>query len=370
MEPANSPHISRMSHVSGVAPSLSRRPDATTVGFRDQIVRALEQVSLTASLLAAAAVLWHLAVQTSPQPGSAGPGVATLAMLAVFYTLLASRWQSELLCYFAQCCFAGAYFYYRAIHPLSAGADALVLVLFCFLEFGMSEFLEQLNLSLYVRPALYFSLIMGLVALVVSLGRGRLDDLSMTVIASTGTFYAFVSYRKGWKAAGYAAAVLYNGFLWVAWTRLGWKLADHPQYFLIPVGFSAILFAEVNRRDLGLKSTNFIRTLGSVVIYVSTAVPMWQFESLGSWAALLVLSLLGIMAGYIMRLQSFFWLGLTCFVFDVVFQLFELGSRTGLAKAGILVGGGILTVLFLALNEKMQVAARMRAYYDEVRQWE
>lgn len=346
--------------------NISRVPPPSA-DFRAQSVRALEQVSFFASLVGATAVVLSNAFA---QPPAVLPGVGTLLSLAVFYILLARRWCAEWLVYCAEIAFAGSYFYYRAFRPLPPSTDAFVLVLFCFVDFGISEVFERLRLGFYVRPTLYFSLLMGLVVLLVGLGRGQLDIVNMSIVSSTATFYAVVSYRKQWKNAGYVAGVLYNAFLWIAWVQLGWKLADHPQFYLIPVGLSAILFAEVNRRELGRKNVNVIRSLGSMVIYVSSAVPMWQFRSLGAWLALLLLSLTGVFVGIGLRVQSFLWLGLVCFVFDVVYQLGRVGMEHAFAKWAIMVGLGILLLLFVALNEKKQIAARMWTYYLQARQWE
>jgi hypothetical protein len=63
-------------------------------------------------------------------------------------------------------------------------------------------------------------------------------------------------------------------------------LSSHPQFFLVPVGLSTILFAEVNRRELGRANVNTIRTVGLTIVYLSLAVPIWQYESFGAWVTL------------------------------------------------------------------------------------
>jgi hypothetical protein len=107
-----------------------------------------------------------------------------------------------------------------------------------------------------------------------------------------------------------------------------------------------------------------------MIIYVSTAVPMWQFNSLGAWLTLLLLSLGGIFAGIGLRVQSFLWLGLVCFFFDLLYPLGRLGVEDALARWGIMLGLGILLILFVALNEKKRIVDTMREYYEEVRQWD
>jgi hypothetical protein len=164
--------------------------------------------------------------------------------------------------------------------------------------------------------------------------------------------------------------VIYNAFLWLLWARLGWNMTDHVQFYLAPVGLSAILFAEVNRHSLGRSAVNAIRGVGLSVIYLSLAAPIWRFESLGAWAALLLASLAGIFAGIGLRVQTFLWLGLAGFVLDVVYQLGKVGLEHTLAKWAIMLVLGILLILFVALNEKKRIVATMRDYYQLARQWE
>ena len=144
-----------------------------------------------------------------------------------------------------------------------------------------------------------------------------------------------------WKTLGYAAAVLYNAALWVLWSRLGWKLSTHPQFFLVPVGLSTILFAEVNRRELGRANVNTIRTVGLTIIYLSLAVPIWQYESFGAWVALLIGSLVGIFLGIGLRLQTFLWMGLTTFVLDVIYEMGRVSLDYALAKWAIMLALGM-----------------------------
>ena len=84
----------------------------------------------------------------------------------------------------------------------------------------------------------------------------------------------------GWRTLGYASAVLYNAFLWLLWGRLGWRLADHSQFYLVPVGLSAVLFAEVNRRSLGREAVNAIRGVGMTLVYASLAFPASAIQDL------------------------------------------------------------------------------------------
>jgi tetratricopeptide (TPR) repeat protein len=335
------------------------------------VARALEKVAVLATGLAATFVVGD-AVGPRPARGDLVvlSGVLVLIGLSSVLAVVARRWLTEWPVYAAQAALVGAYFYYRAGYAASFATDALVLVLLGYLDFAIAEAMRRLRLNLYARPTLYFSLVMPLLPIGLAIWHGEYDDVSLFVLFATATFYAVACYQLQWRRLGYAATVLYNAFLWMMWAWVGWKLVDHPQFFLIPVGFSAILFAEVNRHELGRDYVNALRYIGLVTIYASLAVPIWQHQSFGAWLTLLLLSLLGIFVGIGLQVQSFLWLGLACFCLDSVYQLGRMGMEHTLAKWGIMLALGILLFLFVALNEKKGIVAAMRDYYEQVRHWD
>jgi hypothetical protein len=272
--------------------------------------------------------------------------------------------------YLAQFTLLGAYFTYRSAYPIPTATDAAILTLLGYLDLGVAEVLERLKLNPFARPTLYVSLVVPMIPLATAAFTGRLDEINLFLMFTTATFYGVACYTRQWKALGYAAAVLLNAMLWLAWSRVGWRFADHPQFFLIPVGFSAILYAEVNRRELGRSSVNAIRGIGLTLVYASLALPVWQTQSFGTWLTLLVLSLAGIFAGIGLRVQTFLWIGLVGFVLDLVYQLGRMGAENALARWAIMLALGIAIILFVALNEKKRIVLTLRQYYEQARLWE
>jgi hypothetical protein len=264
----------------------------------------------------------------------------------------------------------GAYINFRMAYELPHSTDAIILTLLGYLDLGIAEVLERLQSKIYARPARYFSLILPVLPLIQLFWSGGLDDVHLFHLFAAATFYGVACAQFQWKSLGYAAAVIYNTALWVLWSRLGWRFADNPQFYLVPVGLSTILFAEVNRHDLGRSSVNTIRSVGLMVIYLSLAMPIWQFESLGAWLTLLLCSLLGVFLGIGLRLQTFLWLGLATFVLDVVYQMGRVSLDHAIAKWAIMLALGLTLVLFVALNEKKRIVATLRVYYDQARLWE
>lgn len=333
------------------------------------LLLALERVAFGGSLLAAALV----ARGTSHVPPIAWlmpASVVTLLSLSLFYLSLTRRWQTEWLVYLAQACLVGAYVEYRLPAPASAAVDAAVILLFAFADLGMAEIMERFQFRLFIRPTRYAALVLPVLPLLRLVEAGGLNDATTFQLLAAGTFYAVACGTLQWKSLGYAAGVLYNAALWVLWGQMGWQLADHTQFYFVPVGLSAISFAEANRRDLGRVTVNTIRSAGLITNYLALAAPIWQFRSFGDWVALLLGSLLGVFAGIGLRLQTFVWLGLVTFLADVLYELGRLSLDHALAKWAIMLSLGILLVFFVALNEKRQIVAALRGCFDEVCSWE
>ncbi len=338
--------------------------------LRSRMAEAMEWVASSAGLLASAFVL---AVGSNPgalEAWGTFAGAGVLMAAAVLNVLLVPRWRAEWLVYLAQALMLGAYINFRMAYPMLTAADAAILTLLGFLDLGVSEALARLQgPQYYVRPTRYFSLILPMLPLLQLVGRDTRDDVSLFYLSVAATFYAIACAQIRWKSLGYAAAVFCNAALWLCWSRMGWMMADHPQLYLVPVGLSTILFAQVNR-ELGRSTVNAIRSAGLILIYISLSVPIWKFDSFPAWLTLLLVSLLGVFAGIGFRLQTFLWLGLTTFVLDLVYQLGRVSIDYAFAKWVIMLALGLALVLFVALNEKKRIVQTMRLYFDQVRQWE
>ncbi len=330
----------------------------------------LERVALATAVASAVVVVATSLRPPAPSEIAGLVGVASLLVSGAACVWIAARWLASWPVYLAQAALIGAYVDYRSLHPTPFAADAFVLVLLIYLDLGIAEVLQRFRLHLFARPTLFGALVMPVLLLGYAFARGETDSAALFVAFSTATFYAVAGSRLGWRPLVYAAAVLYNASLWVLWAFVGWRLEDHPSFFLIPVGLTAVLFAETHRRELGRAYVNILRTVGMTIVYASLAVPIWEFRSLGAWLALLLLSLAGIAAGILLRVQVFLWMGLSCFVLDVLYQLGRVGLEHTLAKWGIMLVLGLLMVLFVAVNEKMRLLKALRTYLDRVRSWE
>ena len=334
------------------------------------VARTIEAVAFVSSLLIVLAVL-----ASGTNPGVLGAwgtaaGVGIILGAALLIILLVERWQAEWLVYVAQSVMVCAYVDYRLAYPQPIAFDAIFLTLLGYLDFAIAEVLDRFERTIYARPTRYSSLVLPLLPLIQLMGTEGLDQVDLFHLLSAGSFYAIACGQMRWKSLGYAAALFYNVALWVLWGKFGWDLSSHPQFFLVPVGLSTILFAEVNRRELGRQNVNTIRAVGLSIIYLSLAVPIWRFESFGAWVTLLVCSLATVFLAIGFRLQTFLWMGLTTFVLDVVYEMGRVSLDYAFAKWAIMLALGIMLVMFVALNEKKRIVTTMRLYYEQARLWE
>ncbi|MFO0907289.1 MAG: hypothetical protein U0794_02825 [Isosphaeraceae bacterium] len=343
--------------------------DASDLPARN-VPLAIEQVCLLTALFCAGGVATTVFGLGRPTDRAAIAGVGILLGLTLTAIGLLLRWGANWLVTLAHAAILGAFLYYRWAFPMPAVADAGILTVLGYLDFGLAEVMHRVGLGRYAGPTRRFALVLPLLPLAIAWLGGPIQELTLFLLLAAASFYGVACVRLQSKPIAYASAVLFNAFLWFLWWRVGFAFSDRPQFFLIPVGLSAILFAEANRGALRREGLNAVRGVGLMLIYASLAVPIWDQQSLGAWLVLLLLSLAGIFVGIGLRVQTFLWLGLAMFVLDVVYQLGRVGSENTLAKWAIMFSLGIALVLFVALNEKKQILKTLRDYYDTARQWE
>ena len=114
---------------------------------------AVEFIAFASSLVAAVTVL--AAGTSTPAPGGwwTTVGVGVILGAALLHILLVPRWQAEWLVYLAQAVMLAAYVDYRLAFPQSLAFDAIVFTLLGYLDLGIAEVLERLELKTYARPA-------------------------------------------------------------------------------------------------------------------------------------------------------------------------------------------------------------------------
>jgi hypothetical protein len=117
-------------------------------------------------------------------------------------------------------------------------------------------------------------------------------------------FYGALAARRRSLGYGLLAAAAANVGLGVLWQRFDWGLLEHPQLWLIPWGLTILAAEFINHKRIGTSlSTEFLNHVGN-----SVCLPL----------VLVGLSLLGILAGILLRIRSFLFLGLSFLLVVIV----------------------------------------------------
>ena len=221
--------------------------------LRSRLARAVEIAAFASSLLAAVAVLM---AGTNPPavPGwETAAGVGVLMGAALLHILLVPRWQAEWLVYLAQAIMLGAYVDYRMAFPRPIAFDAIDPD-----RSGLSRPGHRRGSraapargSMSAPPAISRSCCRSSRSFSSSGAGDSMTSACSTCWPrrpSTAVACGQIALEVAGLRGGRASTTRPSGCSGAGWAG---SSPDHPQFFLVPVGLSTILFAEVNRRDLG-----------------------------------------------------------------------------------------------------------------------
>jgi hypothetical protein len=229
----------------------------------------------------------------------------------------------------------------------------------------LSEPLSRTAVLLPLLPAAAFYFVPDIA------DRWKLAGASPAVWFLGGLFYGILAVTRRKARFAAAAALAMNVGLWVLWHRLDFGFADRPQLFLIPIGLCILLAEYLNHDRLQAGQSAVLRYLALTIIYVSSSAEYLRAIGESVWLplVLIVLSLLGVLAGVLMRVRSFLIMG-------VFFLLLVLATMVKYAyhvdQAWVLwlccIALGAATIAAVGLYERQR--DRVRAAIREFRSWE
>jgi hypothetical protein len=133
-------------------------------------------------------------------------------------------------------------------------------------------------------------------------------------------FYGALAARRRSLGYGLLAAAAANVGLGVLWQRFEWGLLEHPQLWLIPWGLTILAAEFINHKRLGASLSTGLRYLGLSLIYIPSSAEFLRDVGQSVWLPLVLvgLSLLGMLAGILLRIRSFLFLGLSFLLVVIV----------------------------------------------------
>jgi hypothetical protein len=172
------------------------------------------------------------------------------------------------------------------------------------------------------------------------------------------TLYALVGVLRRSAGYGLVAALAATFGLWVIFANHpSLTFALHPQLWLIPVGLIVLAAEALNRDRLSRDQAAAARYAGLLLIYVASAADMF-IAGLGNSVllpvVLAVLAVAGVLAGILLRVRGFLYLGLAFLLLVVLSQIWHAAVNRQQTwvwwASGIVLGVAILALF--ALFEK------------------
>lgn len=157
---------------------------------------------------------------------------------------------------------------------------------------------------------------------------------------------------------------------WTLWSRLGVGPLDHPQLWVIPPALAVLLAEHLERRRLSPAQQAASRYLALGTIYLASISEGWPRLD-ESWllpAVTILLALGGAVAGIVLRVQSFLYLGVACLLVMIArvihFAAFQRGQMWVLWSFCILLGVAILALFAVFEKRRNDVLEAVRRLRD------
>ncbi len=189
-----------------------------------------------------------------------------------------------------------------------------------------------------------------------------------------GLFYGVLSVMRRSFTFGILAVFAGNGGLWKLLSGVeGYGFYEHPQLWLIPVSLSVLGAARVNRERLTQDQMTMIRYATLMMIYVSSTSDIFingVSESPWLTMALAVLSVMGVIAGLMLRVRAFLFLGTAFLLLSVLTMIWTASVNLNWGWLWYVTGiaFGVLIILAFAMFERKR--HEMLEMVERLKQWQ
>ncbi|MEX0642336.1 MAG: hypothetical protein WD468_06530, partial [Pirellulales bacterium] len=247
----------------------------------------------------------------------------------------------------------------------------LVVMAIAFLGVGLGELFQRLRQPVLSEPLQNTG---ALLPLLPALGfwAATSEVHYSLLLLSVGALYAAISVLRKSFAFGVLAAVAVNGSLWYLLLKTdGLSLVDHPQLWLIPPALSMLAAGYINRERLSNEQLTALRYFSAIVIYVSSTTDIFiNGVAQAPWlpAVLAGLSILGVLAGIVLRVQSFLYLGTMFLVVALMTIIWHAASQhTYIWWVAGIVTGALIIALFGLFEKRRDDVLRV---VEQLKHWE
>jgi hypothetical protein len=258
----------------------------------------------------------------------------------------------------------------------------LVVMAVAFLGVGLSEFFKRQRLPVLAGPLEQTGILLPLLPLLAFWFRAPvfLDEAAglhygkyALIWFLLGALYTLVAAAKRSFVFAFLAALAANFGLWSLLYHSDLSFLRHPQMWLIPFALIVLAAGEINKDRLREPERAAVRYLALLVIYISSTADMFIAglgHSIFLPLVLAVLSIIGVLAGIVLRVRAFLYLGIT-FLFVVIFSMIwhaAVGEQQIWVwwASGIVLGAAIIALFAVFEKRRNDVLRVIR----ELRSWD
>jgi hypothetical protein len=249
----------------------------------------------------------------------------------------------------------------------------LIVMALAFTGVALGELFRRKGRSVLAEPLVRTGMIIPLFPVIgfwVAESRVPYSGLLLLV----GLFYSILSVM--WRSffIGLLAAAALNGGLWHFFDGThDYGFYQHPQLWLIPAALSVLAAARVNRESLTQDQMTGIRYASLITIYVSSTADLFVNgveESPELSVILAVLSVSGVIAGMILRVRAFLFLGTGFLLLAVLTMIWTASIKLGWGwwlwpAIGIAIG--IFIIYAFAMFERRRI--QISDVINQLKQW-
>jgi hypothetical protein len=179
-----------------------------------------------------------------------------------------------------------------------------------------------------------------------------------------GLFYGVMAVNGRSLVCTVLAVLTANVGLWVALHQLHVGFLQHPQLWLIPAALAALAAEYLDRDRLTEAQSRAARYLALSVVYISSSADMYIAGVGNDWRLPLILmglSVAGVLAGIMLRVRSFLYLGVAFLSLDIVSMIWYAAvnrQQTWIWYAcGIALGAAIIALFAVFEKRRNDVLA-------------
>jgi hypothetical protein len=249
----------------------------------------------------------------------------------------------------------------------------LIVMALAFVGLGLSELFRRQGKLVLAEPLERTGVLLPLLPVI---GFWMLNSPVpySALLLLVGLFYGWLSVMRRSFKFGLLAALAANGGLWhLLQGEAGLGFSQHPQLWLIPAALSVLLAARINRDSLSAEQMSSIRYGVLITVYVSSTADIFlNGVDDAPWLpiVLAVLSVCGVIAGVMLRVRSFLFVGTAFLLLSMLTMIWSASVNLNWTWLWYVMGIalGVFIIYTFAMFERKR--EEMLRFVGRLKQWQ